>query len=126
MPGGFQDLLVDLFETVGEVGFRKMFGGLGVFRHGLMFALVADDTLYLKADETSAIAFKAEGYGPFVYDGKDRPIVMPYWRLPERLYDEPDEFRQWALNAFAVAERAKKAKPAPKRKAGKSKRRING
>ena len=59
MPGGFHDLLVDLFETVGKVGFRKMFGGLGVFRHGLMFALVADDTLYLKADETSAIAFKA-------------------------------------------------------------------
>ena len=47
---------------------------------------------------------------------------MQYWRLPERLYDEPDEFRQWALNAFAVAERAKKAKPAPKRKAGKSKK----
>lgn len=84
MAGGFRDLLVELFDPVGGVSFRKMSGGLGIFRQGLMFALVADDTLYLKADATTSVAFKAEGCGPFVYDGKDRPIVMQYWRLPER------------------------------------------
>ena len=90
-----------------------------------MFALVAEDTLYLKADEDTAIAFKAEGCGPFLYDGKDRPVAMRYWRLPERLYDEPDEFRQWALNAFAVAERAQAERP--KRKSRPSKpRRTSG
>jgi DNA transformation protein len=35
---------------------------------------------------------------------------MPYWQLPERLYDEPDEFREWALKAFAVARQGPKAK----------------
>jgi len=94
MGSGFQEFLVELFEPVGGVGFRKMFGGIGIFRDGLMFALVADDTLYLKADDNTAIDFKAEGSGPFVYDGKDRPVVMQYWRLPERLYDDPDEFRE--------------------------------
>lgn len=123
MAGGFPDLLVDLFEPVGSVSFRKMFGGIGVFRQGLMFGLVADETLYLKADEASAIAFKAEGCGPFVYDGKGKQIVIQYWRLPERLYDEPDEFRQWALNAFGVAERANLEKP--KRKGRVPKRGIN-
>ena len=123
MAGGFQDLLVDLFAPVGSVSFRKMFGGIGIFRHGLMFGLVADETLYLKADETNAIAFKAEGCGPFIYDGKGKQIVIRYWRLPERLYDEPDEFRQWALNAFAVAEQANLEKP--KRNIRAPKRRIN-
>jgi DNA transformation protein len=111
MASGFQDFLAELFEPVGGVSFRKMFGGIGVFRQGLMFALVADDTLYLKTDENSETAFKAEGSGPFVYDGKGRPVTMQYWRLPERLYDEPEEFRQWALNAFAVADRAQGEKP---------------
>lgn len=124
MAGGFQDLLVELFEPVGGVSFRRMFGGVGIFRHGLMFALVADDTLYLKADDDTSIAFKAEGSGPFVYDGKDRPVAMQYWRLPERLYDEPDEFRQWALNAFAVAERAREKNP--KRGPRMAKRKISG
>jgi DNA transformation protein len=125
MAGGFQELLVELFEPVGGVTFRRMFGGLGIFRQGLMFALVADDALYLKADETTAIAFKAEGAGPFVYDGKHRPVVMQYWRLPERLYDDPDEFRQWALDAFSVAERAREEKPRPKRKSRAGKRKIS-
>ena len=57
MAGGFQELLVELFEPVGGVTFRRMFGGLGIFRQGLMFALVADDTLYLKADETLPYGF---------------------------------------------------------------------
>ena len=117
MAGGFQDLLAELFEPVGGVSFRKMFGGIGIFREGIMFALVADDALYLKADETTTADFKAEGCGPFVHDGKDKPHVMPYWRLPERLYDEPDEFRDWALAAFGVAERSKEKKPKKKKAA---------
>jgi DNA transformation protein len=121
MASGFQDFLEELFEPVGGVSFRKMFGGLGVFREGLMFALVADDVLYLKADRDASVAFKAEGCGPFVYEGKDRPVAMQYWRLPERLYDDRDEFRLWALNAFAVAVAARAEKPRRKRGAAKRK-----
>lgn len=121
MASGFQAFLEELFEPVGGVSFRKMFGGLGVFRDGLMFALVADDVLYLKADRSSSVAFAAEGCGPFVYDGKHRPVAMQYWRLPERLYDDPDAFRQWALDAFAVAVAARAEKPGRKRGAGKRK-----
>jgi DNA transformation protein len=117
MAGGFYDLLADLFEPVGGVSFRKMFGGMGIFRQGIMLALVADDVLYLKADESTTAAFQAEGCEPFVYHGKDKPHVMPYWRLPERLYDEPEEFRDWVLAAFAVAERAQRDKPGRKRPA---------
>ena len=87
MAGGFQDLLAELFEPVGGVSFRKMFGGLGIFRQGMMFALVADDTLYLKADDDTAVAFKAEGCGPFVYDGKGPPgrhAVLAAARTPLR------------------------------------------
>jgi DNA transformation protein and related proteins len=118
MSSGFQDFLADLFEPLDGVSFRRMFGGIGIFREGLMFALVADDTLYLKADDATASDFKAEGCAPFVYDGKDRPVALQYWRLPERLYDDPDAFRQWALTAFAVAERARAKKPKRKPRSG--------
>ena len=123
MADGFQEFLVELFEQIGGVSFRKMFGGIGIFRQGIMFALVADDTLYFKADEISSIDFQAEGCGPFIYDGKHKPHIMPYWRLPERLYDEPGDFRRWALTAFAVAERAKEENP--KKKKRPAKRKIN-
>jgi DNA transformation protein len=111
MDDSFREFLADLFAPLGGVGFRKMFGGLGIFRDGQMFALVADDVLYFKADEATRAAFEAEGCGPFTYEGKDGPRSMSYWRAPERLFDEPDEFCEWALRAFAVAERAKEKKP---------------
>lgn len=116
MAGGFQDLLRDLFDPVGGVSFKRMFGGVGIFRQGTMFALVADDTLYLKADETTRPAHEAEGCGPFVHESKRGSVATSYWQMPERLYDEPEAFREWALAAFSVAERAQLKKPRKRKK----------
>lgn len=112
---GFQEHLEDLFAPLGGVSLRRMFGGLGVFRRGLMFALVSDHVLYMKADEETRARFEDEGSGPFVYRGMKNTVAMPYWQVPDRLLEEPDEFVDWASTAFKVAERTKKvakAKPA--------------
>ena len=102
--------------------FRRMFGGVGIFRDGLMFALVADDVLYMKADAATSPAYAAEGSGPFVYAGtRGKVTAMAYWQFPERLLDEPDEFVEWARTAFAVAVRRQKAKPAKKAATGSGK-----
>ena len=105
----------ELFSVVDGVSVRRMFGGLGIFREGLMIALVSNDILYMKADAETAPAYEAEGCGQWSYAAKSRVMPMPYWQLPERLYDEPEEFRTWALAAFDVAKRTvkpRKAKPA--------------
>ena len=111
MAGGFNELLEELFEPVRGVSLRRMFGGIGVFKDSVMFGLVDDDVLFLKADETTLERFEAEGSTPWIYQGRHRANVSTsYWRVPERLYDEPEEFREWAVAAFVVAERAKKPK----------------
>ncbi len=111
------DHLAELFEPLGGVSIRRMFGGLGIFKEGLMFALVTDDVLYFKADSETAPRFEAEGFGQWVYEGGARKVAMPYWQAPERLYDEPDDFADWARAAFAVALRTqKKPKVAAARK----------
>jgi DNA transformation protein len=70
-----------------------------------MFAILVDDTLYLKADETSAEAFAAEGKG---YRPKGRsPVAISYCEIPERLLDDPDELAVWASHAHDVALAAK-------------------
>lgn len=108
------DLLEELFEPVRGVTVKRMFGGLGVFKDGLMFALVADDLLYFKADEKTSPLFEKEGFGQWVYDGHKRPVAIPYWRAPDRLYDEPDDFAEWARAAFEVARRTQKPKSGKK------------
>lgn len=122
MVGGVDSFLEELFQPVPGARFKRMFGGIGIFRDELMFGLVAYDVLYLKADDETIAAFEAEGCGPFVYEGKGRTTTMPYWRVPERLFDEPDEFSQWAEAAFAVALRAANAKKPSRKKPAAAKK----
>ena len=115
----YQEFLKDILSGLGPVSIRKMFGGGGVYFDGVMFGLIADDTLYLKADADFARAFEAEGEGPFVYETEGRkPIAMSYWRVPGRLLDEPDALVQWARQAHDVACREKSRKT-PGRQSGK-------
>jgi DNA transformation protein len=109
---GFKDFIADQLAGFGPVTIRNMFGGAGIYADGVMFGLLADDVLYLKADETSARAFAAEGMGPFTYepDGK-APVAMSYWEVPPRLLEEPDELAQWAAEAHRIARLGKKPKP---------------
>lgn len=101
---GFQAFLKDQLAGFGPVVIRRMFGGAGVYADSVMFALIADDTLYLKADATTAPDFEAEGMGPFTYTAKDRkPITMSYWEAPPRLLEAPDELAEWARAALAIA-----------------------
>ena len=106
------EFIRDLFSQFRPVTVRRMFSGAGIFADGLMFALVVDAAIYLKADETNIADFEREGSRPFAYtrgksSGKATRHALPYGRLPDRLYDDPDELAVWAARAFAIAERKK-------------------
>lgn len=119
---GFKDFITDQLASFGPVRIRNMFGGAGVYADDVMFALIADDTLYLKADESSVPAFEAEGMGPFTYEAEGKkPIAMSYWELPPRLLEEPDELAEWARQALGIAFAAK-AKTSRKKRHVKRKR----
>ncbi len=118
MTGSFEDHLNDLFAPLGGVTLRKMFGGLGIFREGVMFGPVADETLHLKVDAVNQPDFEAEGCGPFVYSARGKETTMSYRRLPDRLYDEPEDFTKWALAAYAAADRGRKPKKPRKSRGG--------
>lgn len=97
-----------------------MFGGAGIYAAGRMLALVHNGVIYLKADEQNAPAFEQERLEPFTYQTSGgRRGVMSYRRMPDRLYDDPDELAAWANAALAAAERSgarKRPSPAKVRK----------
>ena len=104
MSGPDPEHIVEMFAAFGRVSVRRMFSGAGVFSDGLMIALISRDVVYLKADEQTVPAFEAEGLAPFSYqrNGVARTINS-FWRMPERLYDDPDELAQWARQARDAA-----------------------
>ena len=106
---GFIEYTVDQLSCIGEVNVRKMFGGAGIYFEGIFFALIADDTLYFKVDDTNRDEYEAAGMGPFV-PFPDKPMVMQYYEVPPEVLDEPDRLRAWAQKAIDVAIRKKSNK----------------
>ncbi len=108
---GFAEFIGEQLADFAPVHLRRMFGGMGVFRDGLMFALVDDDVLYFKTDGEGSAAFAAEGLKPFSYaTKKGEHTLTSYWRAPERCLDDGDEMATWAGRAFSVALKAAKPK----------------
>lgn len=114
----FIEFVQELFAPLGGIAVRRMFGGAGVFSRGLMFALVHDDVLYLKADAETQKAFQARKCGPYFYDaGKGKQVALSYWQMPAELIDDAEEAVAWAKTALDVARIAKAAVPPPSRRA---------
>jgi DNA transformation protein len=102
----------ELFSEFGPVDVRRMFGGQGVFVEGRMIALISREVIHLKADAETIPEFEREGLSPFTYATKDgEHKLTSYWRMPDRLYDDPEELAQWARRAHAAAIRAAARKP---------------
>ena len=104
------EAVAEVFRAFGPVRCRRMFGGLGVYRDDLMFALVAGGELFLKVDGETLETFQDLGSRPFVYVSRDgRTTTMSYWLIPDSALDDPDEAADLARLAFGAALRARKA-----------------
>ncbi|WP_249165761.1 TfoX/Sxy family protein [Bradyrhizobium sp. AUGA SZCCT0431] len=97
----YAEFLREQLAPLGRVTMRRMFGKTGVFCDGVMFAMVTENTLYFRVDDQNREIFKeAETFPPLNYAKKGAVIDLSFWRVPERLFDEPDELIIWALAAF--------------------------
>lgn len=116
----FTDYVVDRLRSLGDVRARAMFGGHGVYLDGLMFALIASDSLYLKADDGNRARYEALGIKPF-RPSADRPMTMSYYPPPEDIFEDEEMLADWARAAFEAALRgrpkggARKSKPTDRR-----------
>lgn len=114
----FEEWVREHFSALGALEIKRMFGGAGVYSHGLIFALLDDGVVWLKADETTVPALQAGGSRQFTYPGKQGAVMtLGYWSLPDSATDDPDEAVTWARAAIDVALRKAAAKKPTRRKA---------
>jgi DNA transformation protein len=104
------EFIQELFAQFRPVTVRRMFSGAGISIDGINFAILIRGVIYLKVDDETIPEFEREGSQPFTYTRSKaprKPVSMSYWRLPERLYDDPEELSVWAERAFEIARRQK-------------------
>ena len=116
----FAAFLHGQLAPLGRVTLRRMFGKSGVFCDGVMLGMVTENTLYFRVDDQNRETFReAQAFPPLNYAKQGEIIDLAFWRVPERLFDEPDELVSWARTALAAAHRvaAKRERTAPRRRA---------
>jgi DNA transformation protein len=100
----FIEFIKDQMSGFAPVSVRRMFGGAGVSYAGVTFAIIVDETLYLKEGPDNAADFEAESLERFSYSARNRRrIEMSYRRAPSRLMDDMDEMALWCRKAYAAA-----------------------
>lgn len=118
---GFADFALELLTGFGRLEAKRMFGGAGLYRDGVMFGILDDDAIFLRVDDALQAELKAQGSVAWSYSMKPDGTVRErgYWRLPESAVDDPDEAVAIAKRAYAAAlsRQAKRAKSPAKKKA---------
>ncbi len=110
-----EDLVSYLLDTLAVGGVaaaggcyaaRAMFGGHGLYRDGLMFAIVMDGVVYVKADAQSRARFEGRGLPPFTYRSRGEERTLSYCRVPDEAIDAAEALAEWAGIGYEAALRA--------------------
>lgn len=106
----FLEYVIEQLSAIARITSRRMFGGVGLYADGLFFALVDDDTVYFKVDDSNRADFVARGCKAFRPFADDPTYSMSYFELPADVLEDVDLLRPWARGSFAVAASAAAAK----------------
>lgn len=104
----FKDYISDqlqYLERVGHVSIKKMFGGAGIYFDGLIFGVINnEDVLFFKVDDSNRSDYVSIGMMPFK-PFADKPMVMPYYEVPEEVVENMERLAEWASKAIEVSQK---------------------
>lgn len=112
----FVEFVLEQLASIGSARARAMFGGFGIYRGDVMFAIIVDDRLYFKADSATRASFTARGLSPFTYVARGKKINLQYYEAPPEVFEEPETMRNWAEQAIDTALKATRNKKSPKKR----------
>jgi DNA transformation protein len=113
----FAEFVVEQLDGCGPIVTRRMFGCLGIYSGDVFFAIIADDVVYLKADDTTRSDFERAGSRPFRPYGDERGSTK-YYEVPVAVLEDAGELTKWGKRAIEAAIAAKGVKKPKRSKRG--------
>ena len=110
----YLEFLLEQFAPLGDISSRAMFGGHCLYCDGVVFALVANNAVFLKTDASNRPAFEARelrAFRPF----EDQDAAMSYYEAPPEIFEDSNAMREWCGGSVEAGRRAQ-AKRKPKKK----------
>ena len=97
----YLEFILEQLEDFGEVMHKKMFGGVGFYKEGIMFGGIMGGTLHLKVNDETRPDFEAADMTAF---------MNAYYEVPVDIIEDRTQLAIWAEKAYQVALVTKKVK----------------
>ncbi|CAH0533048.1 DNA transformation protein TfoX1 [Vibrio stylophorae] len=99
-----------LFEKLGAIKCRSMFGGFGIFSGDVMFALVVNDKLHFRADSLSQPRYEQLGMTPYIYTKRGFPVITKYFAIVDTWWNTPNQIFVEGEQAYLTAKKDQETK----------------
>jgi DNA transformation protein and related proteins len=109
----FVEFVLEQMASAGPVRARRMFGGYGLYLAEHFVAIILNEKLFLKANDSTQAEFEARGLEPLVFRMKSRQIAAQYFEAPPEVFDDPEEMTRWLHLARIAAVQSKRVKKLP-------------
>jgi DNA transformation protein len=106
----YREFVLEQLGRVRPVTTRRMFGGVGIYAEGAFFALMDNDTLFFKVDDSTRPEFEARGAKPFQPFGEGTTLMTGYYEVPAEVLERVDLLAGWMAKSIRVAETKAKEK----------------
>ena len=104
MDTSYKDYIcTDILGHIDGIYSKKMFGGYGIYKNAVIFAIIANNQLYFKVDSTNKSQYEALESQPFTYKGKTKPVQMSYWEVPEGIIEDPEQIEKWVEQSLEIS-----------------------
>ncbi len=118
VSNGYRTYILDQLAAVPALNTRRMFGGVGLYSGESFFALIDDDVLFFKVDDSNREDYVSRGMKAFLpIPGKSS---FGYYQVPADVIEEAEELTRWARRSVEVAVKKQKI---PKKKKAPGRRR---
>jgi len=101
----FLTFVLEQLDALPRVSSRRMFGGVGIYSDDRFFAVVDNDTLFFKVDDTTRSRYTRRRMAPF-RPMPDKPPMTGYFQVPLSILEDRDALAEWARESVAVSARA--------------------
>lgn len=112
----FLEYVLDLLAPLGPITTRRMFGSVGLYLDGRMFAIVSgEDRLYVKSDNQTQGQFDEADCPALTYtttksNGESKTVALSFRAPPESVLDDRQQILDWAQLGVEAAARVPEKK----------------
>ena len=106
---GYRDFVLDQLDSIGVITYRKMFGAIGIYCDQVFFAIISNDVLYFKVDDSNRGDYESLDMGPFRPYGKES-YAMHYYEVPIDVLEDPEKLPIWMNKSLDVARKKSASK----------------